>query len=367
MGAATGVLPPSHTLPPPSPSLAEVAGGGRNRRGPSNCHQLPPHHTLPPPSPSWAEVAGGGGGERRGQPAVCGTRAPSSHHAPRPSPPSATTQFESWLLCRREGIPAKLVLETDGVSEEVSLWFRRTPCAPTEPPPPRRRRHRPGRHRRRRLRKVEGLQTAQSNAPPASAEATAAEENGPDPPKMSEVEASPPSGSPPAKRPRTRAAAREGRCQDPPTPEMSRVSGFAGPCALDISFGAELYEQRDLSPPPPTPPTSPPPTPPAPPPPTPPSEAAEVQDFLYAWAVGGYDEKELEVGVRDRGGWRKVNDIIFPVLPAVPMRCRFCKTFDINLGFDDDLCMETDDHCGKCTLADDIDTVKYFAFHCNFH
>ncbi len=45
--------------------------------------------------------------------------------------------------------------------------------------------------------------------------------------------------------------------------------------------------------------------------PMPPSEAAEVQDFLYAWAVGGYDEKELEEGVRDRGGWRKV---IFSIL-----------------------------------------------------
>jgi len=87
-----------------------------------------------------------------------------------------------------------------------------------------------------------------------------------------------------------------------------------------------------------------------------------VRDFLYAWAENGHDEKELEEGVRSRGGWRKVYDIIFPILPPVPMRCRFCKEFDINLGYDDDLCMETDDHCGKCTMAEEIDTVKNFAF-----
>jgi len=59
-----------------------------------------------------------------------------------------------------------------------------------------------------------------------------------------------------------------------------------------------------------------------------------------------------------------VNDVIFPVLLSVPMKCRFCKTFDRNLGYDDNLCMEMDNHCGKCTMADDIDTdtVKNFAF-----
>jgi len=44
------------------------------------------------------------------------------------------------------------------------------------------------------------------------------------------------------------------------------------------------------------------------------------------------------------------------------MKCRFCKALDRNLGYDDDLCMEMDDHCGNCTMADDIDTVKNFAF-----
>jgi len=67
------------------------------------------------------------------------------------------------------------------------------------------------------------------------------------------------------------------------------------------------------------------------------SAAVEVREFLWAWAENGYLEKELEEGVRSRGGWRKVYDVIFPVLPPVPMRCRFCKEFDINMGFDDDL------------------------------
>ena len=117
---------------------------------PSSCHQPPPRNTLPPPSPaSWAEVARGGGG-RRGQ------LASSDYSTPTPSPPlaplspSATSQFEAWLRCRKEGYPAKLVLETDGVSEEVSLWFRRTGHAPTEAAPLRRRRTRPERDRRRR-------------------------------------------------------------------------------------------------------------------------------------------------------------------------------------------------------------------------
>ena len=57
-------------------------------------------------------------------------------------------------------------------------------------------------------------------------------------------------------------------------------------------------------------------------------------------------------------GGGSVNDVIFSVLLSIPMKCRFCKAFDRNLGYDDDLCMEMDDHCGNCTMADDIDTVK---------
>jgi len=87
-----------------------------------------------------------------------------------------------------------------------------------------------------------------------------------------------------------------------------------------------------------------------------------VRDFLYAWAAKGGEEEELEEGVKGWGGWRRVYDIIFPVLPQIPMRCRFCKTPDRNLGYDDDCCLEPDDHCGKCTMAEDIDTVKNFAF-----
>jgi len=87
-----------------------------------------------------------------------------------------------------------------------------------------------------------------------------------------------------------------------------------------------------------------------------------VRDFLYAWVAKGCDEEELEKGVKGWGGWRKVYDVIFPVLPPIPMRCRFRKTPDRHLGFDNDCCLETDDHCGKCTMAEDIDTVKNFAF-----
>ena len=190
------------------------------------------------------------------------------------------------------------------------------------------------------------------------------------------VESSPPAGSPPAKRPRTRAAARGGDRLDPPTPEKSRVAGETSPCMLDLSVSAELCADRD------EPPVSPPPLF-SPPPPAYPfpdvlvaeggcidstveeapplmaenctsvyedamgpgeknlekekSAAVEVREFLWAWAENGYLEKELEEGVRSRGGWRKVYDVIFPVLPPVPMRCRFCKEFDINMGFDDDL------------------------------
>ena len=92
--------------------------------------------------------------------------------------------------------------------------------------------------------------------------------------------------------------------------------------------------------------------------PTPTSEAAKVREFLYDWARNGYDEEVLDGGVRSLGGWRKVHDVIFPVLPPVPMRCRFCKVLDRNLGYDDDLCTEMDDHCGNCTMAEEIDTVK---------
>jgi len=235
------------------------ASSGRSQQqltGPRPSHQLPSRHTLPPPSPSWAEVAGGGGEERRGKlPPVLLPHHPS--HSP-----SATSQFEAWLRCREEGIPAKLVLETDGTNEEVSLSFMRTARAPTAAHL-RRRRRRPERDKKRRQQRAERRRAAQSNAPPQEAAA----ENGPptviavdssppagSPPAGSPPEGSPPAGSPPAKRHRTRAAARRGGQPHPPTPELSRAAAFASPCALNISVGEDLgagrEEPPDLHPPP---------------------------------------------------------------------------------------------------------------------
>ena len=173
--------------------------------GPSSCNQLPPPRTLPPTSPSWAEVAGGGG-------------------------VSATSQFEAWLRCRQEGWPAKLVLETDGDSEEVCLWFRRTACVPTEAAPQRRRRRRrPGRDKIRRQRRAERGRTDQSSAPPTMVVVTEARNIGPAPPAVSMEVSSPQCGSPPAKRPRTRAAARAGCQTDAPTPKKEPRSESSEP------------------------------------------------------------------------------------------------------------------------------------------
>ena len=126
-----------------------------------------------------------------------------------------------WLLCRREGILAKLVLETDGDSEEVSLWFRRAPCAPTQPPPTAAGAETWAKETEEKTGSG-GAKTAPASVETAVVAATACE-----------IVVSPPSGSPLAKRPR--AAAREGRRQDLPTPEISRASGEASPCALDIN------------------------------------------------------------------------------------------------------------------------------------
>ena len=193
-----------HPIATPTPLYLEEGSGWS--MGPSN--QLPPRHTLPPPSPSWAEVAGGGR-ERRGQLPSAVHSTPPPHHALRPSPsPSAISQFEAWLRCREEGCPAKLVLETDWDSEEVSFWFRRTVCActeaaPTDAGPPRGRQHKPGRERVRRQGQAERQKAAQSNAPPTSVVVTAARDIGLVPPAASMEVSSPQGRSPPAKRPRT--------------------------------------------------------------------------------------------------------------------------------------------------------------------
>ena len=246
-----------------------------------------PHPQQPPPpspSPTWADVARGGHGggkARRGAPGrgqlppagrssvTHSTPAPPPRHVPTSHTPSptASTQFEAWLRCRKEGCPARLVLETDGVSEEVSLWFRTATAvnpahtAGDKVAPLRRRRSRPERDRRRRRLRVERRQAARSNAPPTSVVATAATDNGQVPPAEGLGESSPPAGSPPAKRPRTRAAARSGGRLDQPTPEKSRAAEEASPCPLHLDLDLSVGTDQALSP---VSPPSPPPPPPSP-------------------------------------------------------------------------------------------------------
>ena len=71
-------------------------------------------------------------GGTRGQPTLSAQEPTASSSTPaRPHsrigslpPPNAFTQYMMWARCRREGIPARLVLDTDGVTEEICLWFR---------------------------------------------------------------------------------------------------------------------------------------------------------------------------------------------------------------------------------------------------
>ena len=204
--------------------------------GPSTRHHPPPSppSNTSPTSPTWAEVARGEQEGRSHPPPSGGSSVTHSTPAPprrvRTSPtpaPSAHTQFEAWLRCREEGHPAKLVLETDGVSEEVNLWFRR-PTASTvhtacdKGTPSQRRRIRPERERRRRRLRAERRKAARYNLPPTSVEATARTANVPVPQAECLGDPAPSAGSPPAKRPRTRAAARSGCRLDLPTPEKSR-------------------------------------------------------------------------------------------------------------------------------------------------
>jgi len=115
--------------PPPAPSLNKGAGYTGSGTGQ---HPPPP----PSPSPTWAEVLRGG--SRRGE-TSCQTHArppatssctpahtSNTNTGSSPLPlPSAHSQYLAWARCRSEGVAARLVLETDGASEEVSLWFRR--------------------------------------------------------------------------------------------------------------------------------------------------------------------------------------------------------------------------------------------------
>jgi len=287
-------------------------------------------------------VDGKGGVKYR--PAVHSTPVPSLHPQPTPSP-SASSQFEAWLRCRKEGYPAKLVLETDGVCEEVSLWFRKGNVERTtaeEAAPSRRRRKRPERGRRRKQRREELRRAAQSTAPPTLVGVTAARDIGPVPTAASMVASSPPGGSPPAKRPRTRAAVKAGGRTDPPTPEKSRVEGVANPRALNLTAGEELCAAREEppdSPPPASPPpmaTPPPAIPPpvSPPPPLDVTDTSEVgrgnvsvsddptQPASALTSEPDYNEELWENGIclnTRRPPWQGV----FP--PRGPKFCRFCE------------------------------------------
>ena len=86
----------------------------------------------PLPSPSWAERVRGvaNRGETRAKPPVNNSTPTHTIFSSTPtgagasSLPSAHSQFLARENCRRRGVPARLVLDTDGVTEEVSLWFR---------------------------------------------------------------------------------------------------------------------------------------------------------------------------------------------------------------------------------------------------
>ena len=101
-----------HTLPP----LPLVGGSREGEMASSSSTRHPP---PPSPSPTWAEVARGG--SSRG-----GESDQTRGSSPPLPPPSAYTQYVAWVHCRREGIPARLVLETDGRTEDICLWFRST-------------------------------------------------------------------------------------------------------------------------------------------------------------------------------------------------------------------------------------------------
>ena len=108
-----------------------MSGRGTGQRA------APPPH--PPPSPLWSEVARGGsskgesGDLTRAQPPTACSSTPTrpantNTHSGRPSPtlppPCAHSQYVAWVHCRRVGIAARLVLDFDGCTEEVTLWSR---------------------------------------------------------------------------------------------------------------------------------------------------------------------------------------------------------------------------------------------------
>jgi len=175
---------------PPSPYRGERARRGHVRRGTGQ--QPPP---PPPPSPTWAEILRGGSsrGERQrsdhtqAQPTAAASNSTPAGHTqtytdtgsnPLP-PPSAHSQYLAWVCCRREGIPARLVLETDGVIEDVCLWFRPFAVGATDvnahtPPSGKRRRERARRIRRREERRKETEENQLPSNTPTTGEATTA-------------------------------------------------------------------------------------------------------------------------------------------------------------------------------------------------
>jgi len=186
--------------------------------GPSSCTH-PQQPSPPSPLPTWAEVARGGqergGAHARGQVPPSGTHstpARPAHASPPPSHlPSSHTQFMAWLSCRRAGIPARLILETDGVAEEISFWFRPSQngdrsAAPSQHPPRRGRTKRRRRAKRRRVNRFgqASLTPSSQVCPVATAVAPATFPEVTAPPAESR-NMSPPAKFPPAKRPRTRS------------------------------------------------------------------------------------------------------------------------------------------------------------------
>ena len=180
--------------PPLAPSPPLNRGERHTGRG-TGQHATPP----PPPSPTWAEVARGGSsrGESSDQthaqpPAADCNSTParpiytSIGSIPLPLP-STHSQYLAWVSCRREGLPARLVLETDGHTEEVCLWFRpavnsninggcsAADIATHKPPSGKRRREHARRRRRREERRREAEENRSPSDTPIPGVATAAE------------------------------------------------------------------------------------------------------------------------------------------------------------------------------------------------
>jgi len=112
----------------------------------------PPH---PSPSPTWAEAARGG--------SSTGEYGDHTRVGPPFPPPCAHSQY-GMVHCRRGGLPAKRVLETDGITEEFSLWFRTTAAgdATTQAHA-----HHSGKRRREQARRARRRVERRREAPPA--------------------------------------------------------------------------------------------------------------------------------------------------------------------------------------------------------